>query len=196
MPFHLDIRSWIIDVRKESKTCHLKSTIQRQRRLGFTLIELLVVISIIAILLAVATVSYNNAQQKGRDNRRKTDLKAVQQALELYFQQNGNYPDIASTGNIACDGGSAISWGTGNFTCNYITYMNILPKDPVANTPTQYYYYSENSATPENATYKIFAKIENTKDQDLASSPAACETDYPTHEDYATSGVYYCVTNP
>src|SRR3989344_1525650 len=70
---------------------------------GFSLIELLVVITIIAILIGAGTVSYNNAQQKGRDGKRKSDLKAIQQALEQYFQQNGKYPysDI-TTGRIKC----------------------------------------------------------------------------------------------
>src|SRR3989344_4746470 len=98
---------------------------------GFTLIELLVVITIIAILVGVAAASYTKAQQKARDGKRKSDLKAVQQALELYFQQYGRYP-TSSSGSIQCNitGDSTTkTWGTSPFTCGSITYLNLLPKD-------------------------------------------------------------------
>jgi len=52
---------------------------------AFTLIELLIVITIIAVLLGAISFSYNAAQRKGRDGKRKADLKTVQQALEQYF---------------------------------------------------------------------------------------------------------------
>ncbi len=61
-------------------------------RKGFTLLELLVVIAIIAVLISMATVSYSSAQRKSRDSKRKSDLKAVQAALEQYnADNNGNY---------------------------------------------------------------------------------------------------------
>lgn len=61
---------------------------------GFTLIELLVVIAIIGILTTMVTASFTAAQRRARDTARKSDLKAIQQALELYFQANGRYPMI------------------------------------------------------------------------------------------------------
>lgn len=167
---------------------------------GFTLIELLVVISIIGILMAVATVSYINAQQKGRDNKRKSDLKAVQQALELYYQQKGKYPPNVTGGLIQCDGGGGgFTWGTTSFICNSVTYMNPLPRDPIINTLTQYYYYTDNIGPPANSTYKLYAKIENVKDQDLINTLTACGTAPPasaTISPWATNGNYYCVINP
>lgn len=61
---------------------------------GFTLLELLVVIGIIAILVALATVSYSATQKQGRDSKRKQDLVAVQNALEQYYSNNYyKYPD-------------------------------------------------------------------------------------------------------
>ncbi len=174
---------------------------------GFTLIELLVVISIIAILMAVASVSYLNAQQKGRDNKRKSDLKAVQQALEIYYNQNGKYPTVHGTGNnfgIRCNiispvDNTNINWGAA-FTCNSITYMNPLPKDPISNTSTPYYYFSDATTTPPNQTYKLFAKLENSNDKDFTIIPAGCNsgstpsTAWQTNT--ATGLLYYCVINP
>ncbi|HOY61337.1 MAG TPA: type II secretion system protein [Candidatus Woesebacteria bacterium] len=61
--------------------------------LAFTLFELLVSISIIGILIAVASLSYGTAQKKARDARRIEDLNAIQKAMEMYYSQyNYSYP--------------------------------------------------------------------------------------------------------
>lgn len=148
------VRSIKFTVYRILKTVNSKSK-------GFTLVELLVVITLIAILIGAGTVSYTNAQRKGRDGKRKTDLKAIQQALELYFQQNGYYP-------------GADGW------CTYIsnssittvkvalepTYISRVPTDPTTpNQPPDYIYWRqtasryelasilENSNDPERGTY-------------------------------------------
>jgi len=60
---------------------------------GFTLIELLVVIAIIGILSAVVLASLNSAREKSRDAKRVADVKQIQLALELYFDDNTSvYP--------------------------------------------------------------------------------------------------------
>jgi len=64
-----------------------KSIFQR----GFTLLEILVVISIIGILLGLGSVAFSTAQKKGRDARRRSDMKAVQSALEQYYSVNSTY---------------------------------------------------------------------------------------------------------
>ncbi len=61
--------------------------------LGFTMLELLVVISIIGILIALGTVSFMTAQRKGRDAKRRGDMKSIQNAFEQYYGQNGTYAD-------------------------------------------------------------------------------------------------------
>lgn len=63
---------------------------------GFTLLELLVVVGIIGILMAIAAVSFAQAQKKARDNRRRSDLRAIQNALEQYYSDNNSaYPAYA-----------------------------------------------------------------------------------------------------
>ncbi len=59
---------------------------------GFTLIELLVVIAIIGILSSVVLASLNSARAKSRDAKRLSDIKSLQLALELYFDQEKAYP--------------------------------------------------------------------------------------------------------
>ena len=77
---------------------------------GFTLLELLVVISIIGILLAVGSVAFSNAQKKGRDSRRKSDIKALQNAFEQYHATNGTYSTCENMAATTVSGGlSAVS---------------------------------------------------------------------------------------
>lgn len=82
---------------------------------GFTLIELLVVIAIIGLLSTLAVVALNNARQKSRDARRLSDVKQIQTALELYFNDAGAYPAALGT----------------TIATTSVTYMNIVPTNPL-----------------------------------------------------------------
>jgi len=59
---------------------------------GFTLFELLISISIIAVLTAVAMVSYGGLNKKTRDSRRTADLEKIRIALEAARQIGNTYP--------------------------------------------------------------------------------------------------------
>ncbi|OHB22728.1 MAG: hypothetical protein A2939_03905 [Parcubacteria group bacterium RIFCSPLOWO2_01_FULL_48_18] len=63
-----------------------------QKNKGFTLIELLIVISIIGLLSSVVLVGLGSFRSRGRDARRVTDIRAVQNMLELYFTSQNTYP--------------------------------------------------------------------------------------------------------
>ena len=63
---------------------------------AFTLIELLVVIAIIGILATLAIVSLTNARSSSRDAKRLADLKQLQTALEVYYNDYGSYPLVLS----------------------------------------------------------------------------------------------------
>ncbi len=64
-----------------------------KKNTGFTLIELLVVIAIISLLSTTVMASLNQARQKSRDAKRITDMKAIQTALEMYYNDNSGYPN-------------------------------------------------------------------------------------------------------
>ena len=97
---------------------------------GFTLLELLVVIGIIAILVALGTVSYSAAQKSSRDSRRKQDLIAIQNAMEQYYSQNKFvYP--------TCAGLTCAPINTSVYFSN-----STAPVDPLNVAPYQYTYAS------------------------------------------------------
>jgi len=60
---------------------------------GFTLIELLIVIVIIGVLATLLMTNFVGVRQRGRDAQRKSDLRQIQAALELYRADVGQYPE-------------------------------------------------------------------------------------------------------
>ena len=65
---------------------------------GFTLIELLVVIAVIGLLASVIIVALSNARDKARRVAALSNIKQMQTALELYYNDNGFYPPDVSRG--------------------------------------------------------------------------------------------------
>ena len=74
---------------------------KKNSKKGFTLIELLVVIAIIGILSSVVLASLNSARKKSRDARRVADIGQIKLALELAFDKNSTYPQVAYTAAMA-----------------------------------------------------------------------------------------------
>lgn len=118
---------------------------ENRKSIGFTLIELLVVISIIGILAGLLMTNFVSFRQRGRDGVRKSDLRQIQSALELYRSDQGSYkPNIMPCGSPLTD------------PSNTITYMQKIPCDPLNN---QNYSYSS-----PGTTYILVACLENTND--------------------------------
>ena len=108
----------------------------KSEKRGFTLIELLVVIAIIGLLASIVLASLNSARKKSRDARRIADLKQLQNALELYSNDNsGNYPNSASAANVAT---ALVALTSGS-------YIPAIPNDPLAGSNT--YMYKSNAAS-------------------------------------------------
>lgn len=115
------------------------------------MIELLVVITIIGILVTIAIASFQTAQAKARDSRRKTDLDAFKKALELYKSDTagGLYPACASAPagpcKITVNADFSQTGGVGSNQSTTPYFGNSFPKD------------SKNSGncngTPASATY-------------------------------------------
>ncbi|HLD19971.1 MAG TPA: prepilin-type N-terminal cleavage/methylation domain-containing protein [Patescibacteria group bacterium] len=102
---------------------------------AFTLIELLVVISIISLLSAIGAASLNQTRAKARDARKLSDIKAIQQALELYADQFNTYPPNTSATAYLCsyNAGSPDSYmPTGLAALVTNGYLQQIPCDPRA----------------------------------------------------------------
>lgn len=130
---------------------------------GFTLMELLIVMVILSILVALATGAYASSSKRGRDNRRKNDIRSISTALEMYYGDKGRYP-VGSGGIImGCGSGDATAcvWGdaSNGFKDQYGTlYMAMLPADPTPEKQTYYY------VSTSGVNYKLYAKLENQQD--------------------------------
>ena len=67
---------------------------------GFTIIELLIVIIVIGILAALVLNAFGNIQERARDTERRSDVNAIHTQLELYYADNGDYPNSTTKAGL------------------------------------------------------------------------------------------------
>lgn len=145
---------------------NLKLKIENSAK-GFTLIELLIVVAIIGVLATLLMANFVGVRQRARDAQRKSDLRQIQSALELYRADNGSYVLALPS----CGGSSLALNGT--------TYMQTVPCDPLGGN----YTYSSNGTT-----YSIVACLENANDnQKDATNVSPCN---------GTTNFSYTLKNP
>jgi len=140
---------------------------------GFTLIELLVVISLIGVLTTLVLANLNAARERGRDALRKADMRSIQTALRLYYNDQGGYPGSNNSVILGCvDGTTACTWGA-EWSAGTVLYMSTLPTDPLPNVD---YFYDQTN--PDN--YTLSACLENTSDDKGVTDASAtwCPTQY------------------
>ncbi len=130
---------------------------------AFTLIELLVAIAIIGFLATISIIALSNARAKSRDAKRAGDMKQVQTALELFFNDNNRYPTAEefALGSIFSTSSGATS-----------TYMKIIPAAPTpvdgsCNSSQNNFYYTQ---TENGNSYTISFCLGNTTGT-LAAGP-------------------------
>ncbi len=103
---------------------------QTHKKHGFTLIELLIVVAIIGILAAIAVPNFLNAQTRAKVARVVSDLKAITQAIEMYYLDHNSY--INENESYANPDGrpgpeAGLLWLT------EFDYMASIPTDPFEN---------------------------------------------------------------
>jgi len=116
------------------------------RNKGFTLIELLVAMSVMAVLMSLALVSYQASKKAARDSKRKADLEQIRSALEIYRSDCGVYPGSLSNPLV----------GVSPPCPSTDVYLQEVPQDPLA--PARTYYYNYNMT---DNTYALCASLEN-----------------------------------
>jgi prepilin-type N-terminal cleavage/methylation domain-containing protein len=131
---------------------------QENRLQGMTLIEILTTISIIVLLTNIVIVMLVQVKIKARDTIRVRDLKELQKALDIYWQDAGKYPLTDPTqGWLGLCG--AAPWGTpkADWIPGLVASGTIgkLPVDPLTNATRCYLYKSD------SFNYKLIARGEN-----------------------------------
>ncbi len=91
---------------------------------GFTIVELLIVIVVIAILAAISIVAYTGIQERARFSVMQSDLRTINNAIQLYYADNGVYP----VGNSSAD--SNITGRTLNIQGLVPEYLSTMPTMP------------------------------------------------------------------
>ena len=112
-----------------------------QKNSGFTIVELLIVIVVIAILAVIVVVAYNGIQARAGDAKKQADIRNIAQQLEIYYQDNGHYPQYY------------ISEGEG---FSFADWRNVhMPnlKDGVLTPPGASFVSLVNSITPTESQY-------------------------------------------
>jgi len=153
---------------------HHSSFIIRKSK-GFTLVELLIVISIIGVLTTLLMANFIGVRQRARDAQRKSDLRQIQSALELYRSDQGVYPQLVPN----------CSNSIKSPDCSTSTYMQTVPGDAMGSS---YYNGGKYYFLSNGTTYTIGACLENPSDsQGTSTNPggSGCPTNF-----------YYVLNNP
>lgn len=165
---------------------------------GFTFVEVMVVISVIAIIASVIWINFGQASAESRDAKRKADLTLLKNAIELYNQKYGRYPDGCNgpdewASQLESDNACNTNFGiyanyadtnefiVGHeagitFSPEFIRAIPVDPKPNIAADSSAGYSYLTNG---DGSAYKLTAyhSAENEEVTDYAHPFAFCDMD-------------------
>lgn len=84
---------------------------------GFTLIELLVVMTILSLLLTLATPRYFGSVERAKEEILRSDLATLRQMVDKYYGETGQYP--AELNDLVAH-----------------RYLRAIPEDPMTGSAT------------------------------------------------------------
>tara|TARA_B100001250_G_C19647116_1_gene720897 strand:- start:146 stop:706 length:561 start_codon:yes stop_codon:yes gene_type:complete len=160
---------------------------------GFTIVELLIVVVVIGILAAIVIVAYNGITVSARDSARVSTIKQIQKAIELYYVDNGTYPQILDgRGNESTCGSQTENWGhcdRNKLLADAITpYMTLDPASLSNATQGDYWYWYTSQDSDNYQTYGMMVYVEGDVGQDdngyyanayeVGPKPAYCKNKY------------------
>jgi len=107
-------------------------------RTGFTLVEILITVVIIAILAAMVIPQFTSAADESRDKSMQMSLYRVRQQLQLYQQQHGSWPALATLEaqltQASDEQGNTATPGTAGYI--YGPYLKRFPVNPATDGDT------------------------------------------------------------
>jgi len=104
------------------------------RDAGVSLIEMMVVIVIIGLVTAIVAINVLPSQDTARVEKARADIRAIEQALELYRLENARYPSMQDGLDALLRRGAETSADAARRGEGYIRR---LPNDPWGN-PYEY----------------------------------------------------------
>lgn len=140
---------------------------------GFTIVELITVVVVIAILATIAAFVYTRIIAQANDSERLSDVRALQDKLDRYFEKYGQYPLTGDTTffNAVKDEGISDpsdnpAWTSGRNSTGFCVPNQVRWGGGEANGWCRNYgYASSTSATfSENGQYGPGCTIQNIKD--------------------------------
>jgi type II secretory pathway pseudopilin PulG len=140
------------------------------------------VIAIIGLLASVVLVSVGHVRRKAKDAKRVADLDELKKAVEMYYVDNGHYPNVAS---VTC---SANGWSylKSALVANYIAK---LPTDPGSSS---YLYCSDLRAASQE--YILRARLETVNNVLDSDFDGRFFTDWGGDDPSCSNGnKYYCL---
>lgn len=147
---------------------------------AFTLLEILIVIAIIGLLMSIILASLSSARKKSRDVKRISDLRQIQNVLEIFYDTENQYPRVSLlTGGLPStrleiydrlvnclelNSAFAPSFQCGFTPSNYERAISQMPRDPIwgsdDNNSYTYRHYSVDSVPGKR--YRLRAVLEET----------------------------------
>lgn len=122
------------------------------------------------MLATISVVALGTAREKGRDTRRLTDIRGIQNALELYWadQKEEGYPAVSSPVVLGVDNAArldASGWTNSSSSGNPV-YMTNIPSNPTPGGSDYIYVSTDVSGAPCTqrpvcAAYTITFKLES-----------------------------------
>jgi len=111
---------------------NMKKAVHSQQKLsfqsGFTLVELLIVVIILAILAAIVVPQFASSTDDAKVTSLDNTLGNMRTAIDLYYQQHGEYPgDLTAVPGAACPSSGTAGTGTGGAGAQGVTaFLNQL----------------------------------------------------------------------
>jgi general secretion pathway protein G len=125
---------------------------------GVTLFELVLVVAILGILAAIAVPGYQRHMDQVKIVQAKTDIVAIESALERYFADHSAYPDTLAQAGM---GGALDPWG------NPYQYLNI------ATTKGKGQVRKDRNLVPLNSDYDLYSMGKDGKSQSPLTAKAS-----------------------